>query len=220
MKHELTDSLNDLSASMVKEYLLENSDFFIRHPELLLSLRIPHTERGTVSLIEHQQLNLRSRVQQLEEEITSLLSVASRNEDIYRFYNQLFFDLLNTHSLDEINRVLVDSFKSRFRFAKVRLAITDLQGQFEQPELNLILRRRLNEQGYYLGRLPAQEQNPLVAQDNGSVALVCIGDRSQPVALLAIASNDPSHFSPDMDTMMLDQVRQLLAYKIPQLLHG
>lgn len=218
MTQRFSHNVDALSASIVRDYLLENSDFFIKHPDLLLSLRIPHTERGTVSLIEHQQQNLRARVSQLEEEITSLLSVASRNEDIYRFYNQLFFDLLEAVSIEQVNRILVDSFKRRFRFAKVRLVLTDALGQFDQPELNLILRRRLNEQGYYLGRLPAQEQNPLVAQDTGSVALVCIGERSKPVGILAIASNDPGHFSPDMDTTMLDQVKQLMAYKIPKLL--
>lgn len=34
---------------IIREYLIDNPDFFGRYPELLLAMRMSHTERGTVS---------------------------------------------------------------------------------------------------------------------------------------------------------------------------
>ncbi|MGL5395794.1 MAG: DUF484 family protein, partial [Shewanella sp.] len=80
---------------IIREYLLDNPDFFNRYPELLLAMRLPHLERGAISLVERRQELLRQRVDQLEEEITSLLTMAARNEKIFLFNTELSFKLLN-----------------------------------------------------------------------------------------------------------------------------
>ncbi|GGJ05267.1 hypothetical protein GCM10007978_48530 [Shewanella hanedai] len=79
---------------LIREFLLDNPDFFNRYPELLLAMRIPHAERGAISLVERKQEMYRNRVQQLEEEITSLLGMATRNEMIYLFNSSLSLKLL------------------------------------------------------------------------------------------------------------------------------
>ena len=61
---------------LIREYLLDKPDFFARYPEILLAMRLPHGERGTVSLVERRQELLRNRVNQLEEEITALMTEA------------------------------------------------------------------------------------------------------------------------------------------------
>ena len=37
---------------LIREYLLDNPDFFNRYPELLVAMRVPHAERGAVSLVD------------------------------------------------------------------------------------------------------------------------------------------------------------------------
>lgn len=54
----MTDSLIQekdlLAAHVIGEYLQDHPEFFQQYPQLLNSLRLPHQQRGSVSLIERQ----------------------------------------------------------------------------------------------------------------------------------------------------------------------
>jgi len=193
---------------IIREYLLDNPDFFNRYPELLLAMRLPHMERGAISLVERRQEMLRQRVSQLEEEITSLLTMAARNEKIYQFNTELSFQLLNCADLVSLKEVLADSLKLHFNFSHVRLISvldTDMKAIWDQ---------RLHK-GHYFGRLTQQEAKRLFGSEVGSVALTKLSE-DNPV-IFAIASQDATHFHPDMDNMLLEQLRRLLAHMLAKL---
>ena len=87
MKEE-TNKMNDVQQSinsdelpltddLVVSYLQDNPEFFNRNSSLITSLRLNDEQRGTVSLVERQQQQLRSKVHGLEDEITQLMSVAT-----------------------------------------------------------------------------------------------------------------------------------------------
>lgn len=195
---------------IIREYLLDNPDFFNRYPELLLAMRLPHTERGAISLVERRQEMLRQRVTLLEEEITSLLTMAARNEKIYLFNTELSFKLLNCADLISLKEVLADNLKQQFNFSHVRLInVLDVD-----IEMKAIWEQRLRK-GHYFGRLTQQEAKRLFGVEVGSVALVKLAE-DIPV-IFAIASQDATHFHPDMDNMLLEQLRRLLAYMLAKL---
>ncbi|MGL5359738.1 MAG: DUF484 family protein [Shewanella sp.] len=195
---------------IIREYLLDHPEFFNRYPELLLAMRLPHRERGAISLVERRQELLRQRVVQLEEEITSLLTMAARNEKIYHFNTELCFNLLNCVDLASLKEVLADSLKAQFHFSHVRL-ITVLD---VDTDLKALCEQRLSK-GYYFGRVTQQEAKRLFGSAVGSVALVQL-TTSLPV-ILAIASHDATHFDPDMDPLLLEQLRRTLAYMLSKL---
>lgn len=195
---------------IIREYLLDNPDFFNRYPELLLAMRLPHTERGAISLVERRQEMLRQRVTLLEEEITSLLTMAARNEKIYLFNTELSFKLLNCADLISLKEVLADNLKQQFNFSHVRLInVLDVD-----IEMKAIWEQRLRK-GHYFGRLTQQEAKRLFGAEVGSVALVKLAE-DIPV-IFAIASQDATHFHPEMDNMLLEQLRRLLAYMLAKL---
>jgi uncharacterized protein YigA (DUF484 family) len=47
-------------------------------------------KKGTISLVERQLDRQRERIEQLEQEITELMGVASENERIFRVYADLY----------------------------------------------------------------------------------------------------------------------------------
>ena len=193
---------------IIREYLLDNPSFFNRYPELLLAMRLPHMERGAISLVERRQEMLRQRVSQLEEEITSLLTMAARNEKIYQFNTELSFQLLNCADLVSLKEVLADSLKLQFNFSHVRLiSVLD-------ADMKAIWDQRLHK-GHYFGRLTQQEAKRLFGSEVGSVALTKLSE-DNPV-IFAIASQDATHFHPDMDNMLLEQLRRLLAHMLAKL---
>jgi len=196
---------------LIREYLLDNPDFFSRYPELLLAMRIPHAERGAVSLVERQQESLRQRVSQLEEEITSLLAMASRNEQIYKFNRELSMQMLKCENMEALRQVLSSHLKQQFNFTHVRLiAVHDIDN-----ELSAIWEKRLGT-GYYFGRLTIAESQRLFGSEVGSVALSRLSQDCGQV-IFAIASSDPMHFHPDMDHLLLSQLKQLLDYKLSKI---
>ncbi|ABO22196.1 protein of unknown function DUF484 [Shewanella loihica PV-4] len=196
---------------LIREYLLDNPDFFARYPELLLAMRIPHEQRGAVSLVERRQEMLRSRVTQLEEEITSLLAMASRNEQIYMFNTALSLKLLQAEDLGDLRQILSSELQKQFQFTHVRLiTVHDIDS-----ELSNIWSERL-KQGYYFGRLTQNESKRLFGCEVGSVALSRLSQQCGQV-IFAIASQDPMHFHPEMDNLLLDQLKQLLDHLLPKL---
>jgi uncharacterized protein YigA (DUF484 family) len=195
---------------IIREYLLDNPDFFNRYPELLLSLNIPHHERGVISLVERRQEVLRQRVAQLEEEITALLGVASANEKIFHFNNDLSHDLLACDDLGELRQVLSEGLKNHYGFSHVRLiTVHDIDS-----ELANIWRHRISL-GHYFGRLTQSESKRLFGGEVGSVALTKLSDENGQV-IFAVASPDPAHFHPDMDNLFFDQLRRLLDHMLPK----
>ncbi|WOT04869.1 DUF484 family protein [Shewanella youngdeokensis] len=206
-----TMTLPPFDEILIREFLLDNPDFFTRYPELLLSMRIPHAERGAVSLVERQQETLRQRVAQLEEEITSLLSMASRNEKIFMFNNALSMDMLKCEDMGELRQVLSTRLKEQFGFSHVRLiTVHDIDS-----ELSQIWRKRL-ESGYYFGRLTNEESKRLFGSEVGSVALSRLSKECGQV-IFAIASSDSMHFHPEMDYLLLSQLKQLLDHQLSKM---
>lgn len=196
---------------LIREYLLDNPDFFNRYPELLVAMRLPHAERGAVSLVERRQELLRQRVGELEEEITSLMKIASYNERIFNFNNDLSFKLLACKDLGELRQLLSEGLKGEFGFSHVRLiTVHDIDS-----ELANIWRHRL-QGGYYFGRLTQSESLRLFGSEVGSVALTKLSDENGQV-IFAIASKEPTHFHPDMDSLLFSQLRHLLDHILPQL---
>ena len=196
--------------TIIREFLLDNPDFFNRYPELLLAMRIPHAERGVVSLVERKQEVYRNRVQQLEEEITSLLGMASRNEMIYMFNTELSLKLLKSQDFRELRQELEEGLKSQFHFSHVRLiAVNDLDSQLSQ-----FWNKRLYS-GYYFGRLTIEESKILFGAEVGSVALSRLSAQCGKM-IFAIASQDSMHFHPEMDHLLLDQLKQLLDHLLPK----
>ena len=78
-----------LSPQDVYTFLAQNPDFFIRYPELLEKIKIPHAQKGSVSLVEIQSEQLRKKVRQLNLKLSQLVSIAKQNEKIYRVYTDL-----------------------------------------------------------------------------------------------------------------------------------
>jgi uncharacterized protein YigA (DUF484 family) len=50
-----------------------------------------------------------------------------------------------------------------------------------------------------------------------SVALMLLDD-NQEIGILGISSSDPSHFTPDMDTLLLQQLQQVLNIILPEMM--
>lgn len=205
-----------LTDELIVSYLQDNPEFFQRNPELLTSLRLADAQRGVVSLVERQQQQLRQKVHSLEEEITSLITVAQHNERLFGLYSDLYLRLMDSESLQEILECLHKATTELLALADCKLWLfapktTVAHDAIVQQDCQEILDNRLAKDPYYFGRLQQSEQVQLFGEQNdGSVVLIRLSHMDEVIGFLAIASQDAEHFDPQMDTLLLGQFRKLV----------
>jgi uncharacterized protein YigA (DUF484 family) len=205
-----------LSDDIVVSYLQDNPEIFARHPELLSGLRLNDHQRGTVSLVERQQQQLRQKIHALEDEITQLMSIANNNEQLFSLYSDLYLRLLDCTSASELLDCLYQAITELLSLSSLKLWLIDPvdieHHSLIKNDCGGIVQNRLTNDDYYFGRLQQSEQQMVFSQvTEGSVVLVKLEYDNNVLGFLAISSQDAEHFDPRMDTLLLSQFRKLIA---------
>jgi len=205
----------------IHDYLAEHPRFFLRHPELLERLRIPHAERGAVSLIEKQVDILRSRNRSLERQLKSLIQTARDNEKASERLHRLTLRLADAGSLEDVLATAQDGLREAFRLeaSVIRLGVDEADAGI--PEL---VPAGLPVMGQLTGRLRGGRvrcgeslEEPLQAflfgerqDDIRSTALIPVGNR-RVQGVLVLGSADAARFRPDIGTVYLSRLGELVS---------
>ncbi|WP_319782808.1 DUF484 family protein [Oceanisphaera sp. IT1-181] len=211
-------SLND---ARIADYLAAEPEFFARQPSLLGKLRVPHQERGSLSLVEAKLEQQRLRIYELEDERSALLTVASENERIFQVYMELMPRLFDCESVLELELCIRHSLQEQLRIPAVRLIVDGrtFPGAASSggEQLERLYRERMASQSEYLGRLGKEEKLRLF-QDSlvNSFALIRLGTKGE-LGLLAFGSTDAGHYGSDMDTFLLRQLADVVSRVLPEL---
>jgi len=224
MKSEQTMTNIDelpLTDELVSAYLQDNPEFFSRNNELMTGLRLADTQRGTVSLVERQQQQLRQQVHNLEDEITQLMSVASHNENLFMLYSDLYLRLIDCTSANELLDCLAQTTTELLSLSAFKLYLVDsaevAHDSLSTNDCQGVMQNRLAKSDYYFGRLQQSEQQLIFSHNcTGSVVLVKLVHDDKELGFLAISSDDAHHFDPRMDTLLLSQFKRLVAKLLQQ----
>ncbi len=104
----------------VARYLEDNPDYFLRYPELLEALSIPHPGAGTaVSLIERQVQVLRDRNLELSQQLRELLSIARENDVLADRLHRFALAMIDSVSLDDALGTARDMLRQQFKLDAV-----------------------------------------------------------------------------------------------------
>ncbi|CAH0534730.1 hypothetical protein VST7929_02680 [Vibrio stylophorae] len=219
MSHDLECDAPALCDATVAQYLRDNPDFFMRHEPLARELRIPHQERGSVSLVELQLNRLRQRNEALEEEITLLMEMAKRNERLANLFYQTQHQLHQCRDLGAIDLILKTLAQQLNLSVTLRLYDQQRpQHQLDRERFAPVVKARFMQGPIYLGRIRKVEAEQLFEQfsEFGSVALIQLGDRGE-LGVLAFASADGAHFQPQMDTLFITQLGEQVSCQLTQM---
>lgn len=207
----------------VVDFLNHHPEFFSRHPELLLKLKIPHVQAGASSLLERQIKLARDKHRDLQGQMIELLQTAAGNELLFSQCRDLVLTVLDALPVSDarlaplltaLERELMRGFQldaalilpdSRHagRFGERRCASQDERRAGLGPEL---LR------GPWCGTPSASERRFLfgdVGEALQSAASLPLGAHGE-AGLLALGSRDPERFRAGMGTLFLDFVGALL----------
>ncbi|WP_162045353.1 DUF484 family protein [Vibrio taketomensis] len=216
MSHIEADAL---TAEVVAEYLRDNPDFFVQRRELVDRLALPMQEQGAVSLVHIQLNRQRQRIEELEEEITTLMSLAANNDKTFHEFMQLQEQLLKCDSLLEVIKEVEAKAKALGLLAYVRLFDAPSKHyQLSYEHYQRFATNNLNGKSAYLGRMRKADRELLFGESNrtpelGSyVVLPLVKGKIQ--GLIAFSSDDGGHFQPHMDTLFLRHLALVLSYLI------
>jgi len=207
-----------MNADDIALFLRGNPKFFDQHPELLEKIHVPHPHGGrAIPLSERQNLALREKVKLLEGKLAELIRFGEDNDAISEKVQRLAVALIGARDLAALVQSL--NFHLRDDFAVPHVALR-IWGRTLPPELGAA--RLVDEAQQHAAAAMSAPQcgpsagNPFAAWFGEaaahvrSMALVPLGEAAV-FGMLALGSEDPQRFFPEMGTLYLRRIGELCA---------
>ncbi|WP_018152698.1 DUF484 family protein [Leeia oryzae] len=207
-----------MQAADIAHYLKDNPTFFEDYADLLADIFVPHPHGGhAISLAERQMLTLREKNRLLESKLGELLQFGEENDTISDKVHRIVVALLRTPSLEATINTFLFHLTENFNVPQATLRIwspiASLEGlPVAVPVDDSVKALALDMQHPYCGphiHPDIQGWFGEPGDDLKSFALVPLR-HGETIGLLAMASEDPQRFYPEMGTLYLTRLGELL----------
>jgi hypothetical protein len=207
-----------MTADEIARFLRTHPQFFDQHPELLESIHVPHPYGGrAIPLAERQTVALREKVKLLEAKLSEIIKNAEENDVISEKVHRLSVALGGARDFPALAHSLYFHLREDFAVPHVALRVwgKSVPIDFQEAEaVNEAQRRHAETMAAPQCGIAAA--NPFLpwfreaAEHVRSIALVPLGHTTV-FGLLALGSEDPQRFFPEMGTLYLRRVGELCA---------
>jgi hypothetical protein len=200
----------NMKADNVAEYLQKNPEFFNEHAEILTDLVIPHPYGGrTISLSERQMLMLRERVKDLEKKLHDWMEIARENEALQNKVHQYTLAIVGAHdtaALQEIaTRKLCEIFAiphAIIHLWKEQPPSTEVMAFADEHVKPVCAHQAVHDTQSWFGENASHLR---------SFAYLPLRNNSQSIGLLILASEDVQRFYPEMGTVFLQRIAEIVS---------
>ena len=212
-------SLKDVVANYLKKY----PDFLVENPELLETLEIHHCSGAAVSLIEKQVEQLRAANEDLNQQLSYLIRVATENEQLMSRLHRLTLELMAIDSRNEFFTHLGGALLNDFNTDILQICLFDPELAADAGEDIMSIEADdsrmepfsalLEKDETFCGRLGEERMDFLFgskARWVQSMALMPLGENGR-FGLMAIGSSDQNRFFPGMGTLFLDLLADVIS---------
>jgi len=199
-------------------YLRTNPQFFDQHPELLEKISVPHPYGGrAIPLAERQTVALREKNKALEGKLGELLQFGEENDALSEKVHRLSVALAGARDFPALSASLYFHLREDFAVPHVALRVwgKSVPADFDEAQpVDDVQRRQAEALG--APQCGPAAGSPFVAwfREAGehlrSMALVPLGQTAV-FGLLALGSEDPKRFFPEMGTLYLRRIGELCA---------
>ncbi|HUQ76150.1 MAG TPA: DUF484 family protein [Burkholderiales bacterium] len=207
-----------MNADDLARFLRANPQFFDQNPELLETIHVPHPYGGrAIPLAERQTVALREKVKALEAKLGELIKFAEENDGISEKVHRLSVALAGARDFPALTRSLYFHLREDFAVPHVTLRVWGKSVPADFDEAHPVSEAQ-REHAKTMGAPqcgPAQGNAfaawfPEASEHIRSMALVPLGDTAV-FGLMALASEDPKRFYPEMGTLYLRRIGELCA---------
>ena len=207
-----------MTADDIARFLRSHPKFFDQHPDLLETIQVPHPYGGrAIPLAERQTVALREKLKLLEGKLGEVIRFAEENDAISEKVHRLSAALAGARDFPALVHSLYFHLREDFAVPHVVLRVWGKAVPVDFPEAEAV-----SEEQQRHGETMAAPQcgaaagNPFLpwfgeaAEHVRSVALVPLG-HTKVFGLLALGSEDPQRFFPEMGTLYLRRIGELCA---------
>lgn len=212
-----------LNADEVAEFLRQNPGFFESHVDVLMNLQIPHPHGGrAVSIGERQLVAAREKAKLLEDKLRELIRFGEDNDAVGGKVHRLACRLIEAPSLDAaLDTLYLDLLD---HFAVPHVAVRLWRVAEENPDTKEFaavpgeMREFVEKMAApYCGHHAVYESQAWfgeAAPHLKSFALVALRRDDLAFGVVALASEDPQRFYPEMGTLYLARVGELVSHAL------
>ncbi len=207
-----------MDAKDVAQFLKSNPRFFDQNPQLLESIYVPHPHGGrAIPLTERQIVSLREKVKMLESKLGEFVRFGEDNDAIGEKVHRLSLALLGARDFAATAHALYFHLKEDFAVPHVALRLWGkslLDGTLEGSPVAADLQDKAATMG--APQCGPAAGNPFLpwfreaGEHIRSIALVPLG-QTRTMGMLALGSEDPQRFFPEMGTLYLRRIGELSA---------
>jgi len=207
-----------MNSDDIARFLRSHPQFFDQHPELLETINVPHPYGGrAIPLAERQTVALREKLKLLEAKLGELIQFGEENDAISEKVHRLAVALVGARDFPALAHSLYFHLREDFAVPHVALRIwgKSVPADFDEAQPVDEAQRR------HAGTMGAPQCGPAAGNpflpwfsESGehvrSIALVPLGQTAV-FGLLALGSEDPKRFFPEMGTLYLRRIGELCA---------
>ncbi len=207
-----------MNADDIARFLRGHPRFFDQHPELLEAINVPHPYGGrAIPLAERRTVALRDKVKLLEGKLGELIRFGEENDAISEKVHRLAVALSAARDFAAFARSLYFHLREDFAVPHVALRVwgKSVPADFDESRpVDEPQRRHADAMG--APQCGPAAGNPFVpwfgesGEHLRSLALVPLGQTAV-FGLLALGSEDPKRFFPEMGTLYLRRIGELCA---------
>ncbi len=209
-----------LAEYQVTSYLRAHPQFFEHHTSLLAELYLPSPHgQGTISLAERQQLAQRDRIRVLDAKLAQLMKYGEENDAIGEKVHRLSLGLLATEQVTVLVSLLEHSLREDFQVPYVSLRLWAQSRDENNSGLPAFAKVDQEVQRWaqglstpYCGNHPGMPLQGWFGAEARPAAFAVMALKAEHVfGVLALASDDEKRFYPDMGTLYLKRIGELVS---------
>lgn len=227
-----TSQESSATEEQVSAFLQKNPLFLSQRPDLLETLTIPHQNGGSISLIERQISVLRDKNAQLESQQKALNVIALQNDKTQARLHRLLVEVLTAKEINSALALLTEALASGFELEHVTVRLfADTQHPLQHIDPAYVITSESStstlqeftespDAAPICSHLsPSQIQRLFGTQVWGIKSNVIIPlQKGKLQGLIAMGTVDATRFSPDMDTLYLKRLGELISIALIRLL--
>jgi uncharacterized protein YigA (DUF484 family) len=199
-----------MKSADVAQYLQNNPQFFEEYAAVLADITVPHPYSGrTISLSERQLLALREQNKDLEKKMHEMVALAQENEVLQQKVHQFTLALFGVDDLMSLQDIIAQNLKEIFAVPQVALHIW--KGLPPSPEVLAFVDQQLQPVCVHQALHDTLAWFGESATPLHSFAYLPLRADEQSLGLLILASEDVQRFSPDMGTMFLQRIAEVVS---------
>ncbi len=212
-----------LTTDQVAEFLRQNPGFFENHVDILMNLQVPHPHGGrAVSISERQLIAVREKSKLLEDKLRELIQFGEENDALGEKVHRLACRLVDAPSLDATLDTLYLDFLDHFAVPHVAVRLWNVAE--ENPDTREFSpvageMRQFVEQmtSAHCGHHAVYESQAWFGEAAAHVksfALIALRNDHVGFGVVALASEDPKRFYPEMGTLYLARIGELVSHAL------